>query len=454
MYPAFERVRHSNIMPHPQMHSRSRSMPHHGVVITAFCGYRSVRALVGSGLLIALVAIGAPGARASAPLAPMDESAVAEQRVASLLDKRMNNKILGKDVSMTVIDTESGRVVFDRSGSEGQLPASTMKVITAITTLASFTPEDRFTTQVLAGRAANEIVLTCGGDPMLTANDLRALARQTAAEVGRGARVRVLVDDSKFPGRASGPGWPREYIPSVAARVNCLAQLGDYSANPSRNAARTFTKALRKQGIKAQLVGDGRAASGAKVLAERSHTVQQALARMLLDSENNVAEVLYRQVAIKRGLPGTWAGGRRAAQAVLTELGLATAGQRFADGSGLSRKNRVTARFLAEAVRLSRTDPRFTSMYDAKAMPRAGMSGTLAARYGRYNTSPSSCAKGEIRAKTGSLFDTIALAGIAQGEDGKDKAFAILVNDRPRRFIPLTTRRTVDKLASTITGCW
>lgn len=386
--------------------------------------------------------------------APLDESQVAEQRVATLLDKRIDNKILGKEVSMVVVDAESGRVIFERAGSDKQLPASTMKVVTAVTTLATFTPRDSFTTRVLAGKEPNQVVLTCGGDPMLTADDLRALARKTADTVGKGAAVTVLVDDKEFRGRSRGPGWTKAYIPSVAARVSCLAQLGDYSANPSRNAVRTFVKALRKQGVNVRVGGSGSAAPNAKVLAEQSHTVGQAVDRMLLDSENNVAEVLYRQVALKRGLPGTWAGGRRAAQAVLRELGLSTSGMRLMDGSGLSRKDRVTAQFLVDVIRLSRTDPRFATMYDGNAMPRAGMTGTLAAKYGRFNTSPSSCAKGEIRAKTGTLFDTIGLTGVAKGEDGKDKVFAILVNDRPRRFIPLTTRRAVDKLASTITGCW
>lgn len=408
-----------------------------------------------SGLVMALAFVtGAPALQARPMPVPLDESQIAEQRIAELLDKRIENKILGKEVSMVVLDGETGRVIFERAGSNRQLSASTMKIVTAITTLATFSPKDSFTTRVMAGKKPRQVVLTCGGDPMLTANDLRALARQTAQQLGKGSSVTVLLDDNDFRGSVRGPGWPKGYISSVAARVSCLAQLGDYSATPSRKAARTFVKALRQQGVRARLGGSGVAPANAKVLAQTSHSVQQAVDRMLLESENNVAEVLYRQVALKRGLPGTWAGGRRAAQQVLAELGVSTTGLRLMDGSGLSRRDWVTARFLADVLRISRTDPRFATMYDANAMPRAGMTGTLAAKYGRFNTSPSSCAKGEIRAKTGTLFDTIGLAGVAKGEDGKDKVFAILVNDRPRKFIPLTTRRAVDKLASTITGCW
>lgn len=434
-------------------------MIHHGHMVGRRHRMLAWAALIPTAVLAVQIA-GPAQAQAQAPLLavpairPADESQAAEQRMATLLDKRIGNKILGKDVSMVVLDAESGRVIFDQDGSQSQLPASTMKIVTAVTTLASFDPEDSFTTRVLSGRSTNDIVLRCGGDPMLTGADLRSLARQTARSLPRGASVTLFVDDTMFGGPPRAPGWPDDYIPSVAARVSCLAQLGDYSATPSRNAARTFAKALRNQGVKARLGGSGVAPANAKVLAQTSHTVRQAVDRMLLESENNIAEVLFRQVAVARGLPGTWGGGRRAARAVLGELGLDTSGTRLLDGSGLSRRDRVSARFLAEVLRLTRTDPRFTTMYDANAMPRAGMTGTLAASYGRFNTSPSSCAKGRIRAKTGTLFDTIGLAGVATGEDGKDKVFAILVNDRPRRFIALTTRRAVDKVAATITGCW
>jgi D-alanyl-D-alanine carboxypeptidase/D-alanyl-D-alanine-endopeptidase (penicillin-binding protein 4) len=45
----------------------------------------------------------------------------------------------------------------------------------------------------------------------------------------------------------------------------------------------------------------------------------------------------------------------------------------------------------------------------------------------------------------------IALSGLARGADGRLKAFSFLLNRVPST---LTTRRAVDKLATTVTGCW
>jgi D-alanyl-D-alanine carboxypeptidase/D-alanyl-D-alanine-endopeptidase (penicillin-binding protein 4) len=126
------------------------------------------------------------------------------------------------------------------------------------------------------------------------------------------------------------------------------------------------------------------------------------------------------------------------------------------DGSGLSRKDRVTPRFLIDVLRLARvTDPaRFAVMFEDEAMPVAGRSGTLDDRYGRFVTRQSRCAAGDVRAKTGTLFDTVGLSGVATTSTGRERVFSILVNDRPQRFSTLSTRQAVDGLAATIAGCW
>ena len=56
-----------------------------------------------------------------------------------------------------------------------------------------------------------------------------------------------------------------------------------------------------------------------------------------------------------------------------------------------------------------------------------------------------------MEAKTGSLSGVISLSGFARGADGTTKIFSFLLNRVPST---LTTRRAVDKLAATVTGCW
>jgi D-alanyl-D-alanine carboxypeptidase/D-alanyl-D-alanine-endopeptidase (penicillin-binding protein 4) len=93
-------------------------------------------------------------------------------------------------------------------------------------------------------------------------------------------------------------------------------------------------------------------------------------------------------------------------------------------------------------------------MYDASSLPTAGVDGTLKAKFHRFTLMPSACAKGKIRAKTGTLHDTITLSGITHDIHGQLKVFSFLVNNPPRHVTPLRTRVAIDGLAATITGCW
>ena len=103
-------------------------------------------------------------------------------------------------------------------------------------------------------------------------------------------------------------------------------------------------------------------------------------------------------------------------------LGVPTAGLVQVDGSGLSRDNRVTARQIAallDAVvglggELSR------AYLDSLAV--AGESGTLERRMRETPT----C--GRVRAKTGWISGTSALAGVVETLSGRHLAFSILVD--------------------------
>ena len=451
-------------------------MPHHGTVLP-----RLLPRLRPAALLLAAVALpatlvtpsaasplttAAPSARAATlvpsvvPLAPSVDAAAAESRIVRKIAKRLASPRLGRDVAVLVMDAADNRVLYAVNADARMLPASNMKIVTATTVLAALGPDAVFRTRVVAGANPGELVLVGGGDPLLSSKDLKSLAEQVAPALDPSLPWTVLVDESLFPVGPSGvpldaAGWPSSYTPSIASPVRALSRLWDYSNDTATNAAKDFAKSLTKLGVTASVGARTVAPAGAAQLGEVAvHTVADAVRVMLSISENNVAETLYRQVAVARGLPGSWVGSRKAAMAVLVDLGIDTSGVALRDGSGLSRKDRLNALFLANVLRLTRTDPRFAAMYVNGAMPTSGVDGTLASKYGRYSTSPTSCARGAIRAKTGTLFDTISLSGVTTGTDGREKVFSILVNDRPRRFSQLATRQAVDRLAATITGCF
>ena len=412
-----------------------------------------------SGAVAACLAVAVPLAIV-APTAVADtlrSTEQAESRINARLASRVDNPHLGPDLAVVVLDSASGRVVFSRRADKPMLPASNMKVITATTAIAAVGPATTFRTAVFAGQNPGEIVLQGGGDPLLTSGDLATLATSVAKALDPATPVTLATDLNLFPKPTLGPGWPRDYVPSVASSVMALARLGDYSTNPARGAVRVFRDRLKKLGFTVQSGSDADVDAAAVPLAEvHRHTAADAVRLMLRESENNVAEVLYRHVALATGQPATWAGARAAAGATLAGLGIDIAKLDLDDGSGLSRDDRVTALALANVIRMTKTGDaaRFSVMYEPDAMPISGESGTLDARYGRFVTRHSRCARGDVRGKTGTLFDTIGLTGVTNGADGQPKAFSILVNDRPQRFSELSTRQAADGLAATINGCW
>src|SRR5690606_3043593 len=172
---------------------------------------------------------------------------------------------------------------------------------------------------------------------------------------------------------------------------------------------------------------------------------------MLTTSDNVVAEALARQVALARDEPASFAGAGAAMAEVVAELDLPAAGDEpsFADGSGLSRDNQVSARLLTDLLIMA-AGPRQEDLGGLFAgLPVAGWSGTL---LDRHQSPPPElvAAEGMVRAKTGSLNGVDALAGVVVTGDGRPLAFAVLANDVSVDHD--TARAALDRIPAALAG--
>jgi len=427
-----------------------------------------VRARGAVAVLTALLLAGGLGSPATARPADMPGDAAMVARVASdtaasdralarRLDRRIHDSRIGRDFAMRVIDLATGREVYAHDPDNPQRAASNTKLVAAVTALGTMRPYKRFTTYAFRAANGKDVILQGGGDPLLTRSQIASLADRTAAKLKRGSRVVVHLDLDLFYLLRRGPGWTPGYANYVLAGVQSLAFYREHARYPAKDVARAFVNRLRSRGVNATLGGNENARTGARVLAKTSgHTVAQAVAVMLSRSESNIAEVLFRQSAVAAGFRGSWNGGIKATNMVLKSLGVSTANVAIYDGSGLSRKDHLTPRFLTELLRAVRIGQgsRFDAMFASHAMPVAGRTGTLATPYGRYDTYPSRCAAGRVQAKTGTLYDAIALSGIAKAVGGRRLVFSMIINSRPSQYEKLSNRRALDGLAATITGCW
>jgi D-alanyl-D-alanine carboxypeptidase/D-alanyl-D-alanine-endopeptidase (penicillin-binding protein 4) len=158
------------------------------------------------------------------------------------------------------------------------------------------------------------------------------------------------------------------------------------------------------------------APAGARQIARvTSAPLAEIVGELLTDSNNETAELLTREIGVRRAHDGTTEAGVRAIPTVLARLGVPVAGVDLRDGSGLAHENRITCGALMGVLALG-ARPRLHALLDGLAV--ADRTGTLA---GRFAGTP---LVDRLRAKTGHIKGVVGLAGfIAPGA-----RFAFLAN--------------------------
>jgi D-alanyl-D-alanine carboxypeptidase/D-alanyl-D-alanine-endopeptidase (penicillin-binding protein 4) len=167
-------------------------------------------------------------------------------------------------------------------------------------------------------------------------------------------------------------------------------------------------------------------ASAALLAEHRSPELRKIVPLLNKPSDNLIGEMLLKELAwveSKGTTPGSSAGGAAVLLSWLRSKGVETTGVRGGDGSGLSRKNLVTARAMTTMLMNVETEP-WWETYRA-SLPIAGEDGTLRRRM--RGTS----AAGKLHAKTGSLNGVSALSGYVETASGERLIFSMLTNNFP-----------------------
>jgi serine-type D-Ala-D-Ala carboxypeptidase/endopeptidase (penicillin-binding protein 4) len=394
-----------------------------------------------------------------APVAP--EAVVASPAATPAFLARLAEVLADPDLptdgrlAVSILDRQ-GRLVLDHHAGEALIPASTQKLLTAAAALVALGPDHRYTTRVVAtavpgpdGVLTGDLILVGGGDPALASptfmeqvlpdrphTPLAALADQLVA--GGLTRVTgdVLGDPTVFADEPIPSGWLDSYLADLdGTPVSGLTIDGGRrmfmrngrlqgvpAPDPAAEAAAALLTLLQQRGV----VIDGGATStrvpapAAALLGEIAGPALHDLLRYTVQhSDNGLADGIFRSIGAAAGDP-TWHGAAAAVYRALEPLRLEWTGAALADGSGLSRDDRLSAGLLAGL------DARMTSSSLGQEwqdlMAVAGSSGTLRRRL------VGTVAEGRLRGKTGSLRDVRSLSGLVVGPDGTGYHFAIIAN--------------------------
>lgn len=390
--------------------------------------------------------------------------------LAAALAPPLADPALGSHVAATVVDAVGAGPLLDQRADEPMAPASTAKLVTAAAALLILGPDTRLVTRVVAGATSEELVLVGGGDPTLV--DARpppgyppapSVGNLAAAVAGAGVtRVsRVVVDAGLFAEPRTAPGWRPRYVAlGNVAPVTALMVDGGRSRpdrdprdpDPDLLAGRALLAALGQRGVAVSgaTVARGSAPPQSRELAAVSSAPVPALVeRMLRTSDNDVAEALTRHIALRLGAPATFAGGVDAIRRAVAPLGVPAGAVALVDGSGLSRDDRLAPSTVVRLLVLAAAPDHPELRPLLTGLPVAGFAGTLA---DRFRTGPSAPAAGVVRAKTGTLEDVSALAGVVVDADGRLLAFNITADAVPvGRVSP--AEAALDRTAAVLAGC-
>jgi D-alanyl-D-alanine carboxypeptidase/D-alanyl-D-alanine-endopeptidase (penicillin-binding protein 4) len=353
------------------------------------------------------------------------------------LSRRLTHALVAPQIdnskrAAVAIDLTTGEIVYKLHQWISLEPASTEKVPVTYAALATFGAGFKIRTDVMGSGGQvgkvwrGNLVLVGHGDPTLSSARLAQLAAAVRAGGIRRVTGSILGDESFFDSKRGVTGWKTSFYYNESPPLSALAAdrdvyRGKLAMHPAVAAAAIFKQALIHAGV---AVGGGAAQGKAPADAiPLGHVYSAPLWKILrfMDrwSDNFTAELVLKQLGAQQGR-ATSAGGAAAVMSALAQHNVPLTGVRIVDGSGLSLRDRLTARALAGVLQAAWADPPMRKAFRS-ILAVAGRDGTM------RNRLLSGPAHGNVLAKTGTTNEASALSGYASGR----YAFAVISNGFP-----------------------
>lgn len=406
--------------------------------------------------LLAVVLAAACGGRTHATaLAPAGSRAALRPYADSLI---ANPMFRTANWGVLVVDPLSGDTLYSHNAGKLFMPASNQKLLTGATALTQLGPDFRFVTRFATNGPQRDstldgdLIVVGRGDPTFSdsmrAGDYRNAFRDMADSLSsrgiRRIRGSLRRAGDAFPDSTYGFGWQVDDLRTSSGAVvdelfvnegllpgKRVRPNGDTVSAPVviREPAAAFLDALAAALSERHITLDGSADARATlpdsgllpIFELRSPPLSAILARMAKPSQNQIAEILFKTLALEKTGVGTADSARRVVERQLLAWGALPDGFAVRDGSGLSRHDYVTPETIVRVLDAMRTSRDFPVWYDA--LPIAGVDGTISAR---MKGTP---AERNVRAKTGTVDKARSLSGYVTTADGRMLLFSLLCNN-------------------------
>jgi len=390
-------------------------------------------------------------------------------------------------VAISVKDVKTGNNVYSLNENAPMVPASTLKLVTSSAVYDLLGGDYKYKT-TLYKSTNNDLYLKLSGDPLLRTADLEQLI--LAARDKSIVPKTFYIDDTAFDNVEWGEGWqwdddlnplmPKfsiynldgnmlkiEVIPTFDKRPAKIAVKPFYpltfvnlvttdstvpssvsmkknneivqnmlnlngtvskthiisipAANPKMNFSLRLEEIIRNKKFEyfAPLKAAKLPEKNVYVVDSIEHTLDSIMPSILKYSNNLMAETVFKTAgSVFTNSIGCDENSIKMLNSYFEKIGLGTDNIKIVDGSGVSKNNLITADFMTKFLIIKAGEDGFESFKNILPTPGEG---TLKNRMLYF--------KDNLRAKTGTLSDSSAIAGYITTRKGKLYAFDIMVMD-------------------------
>ncbi len=358
-------------------------------------------------------------------IAPAD-AALGPDSIPAAFDELLKVPTLSNP-AMIVIDGTTGQIIYEKNIYSQRKPASVMKVLAGAVTLEYLDPQSVFNTTINIAPEEKTVVIRGSLDPWIS------LDHNVARKMNRASLPYMGFNTLSAVKEANGGSLKNYKVLYSNLYSKDIANLKAFWAK--RGFKPVFKQVTDEEAFLAQ---------GDLVASENSPTVQRILDFMMLWSDNLLADRLAGIAARAAGYSPNIKGIETIFRTLLAQFEIDDSKLVVADASGLSKKNKITAKLMGELLYKIRKDERYALLYES--LPIGGVSGTLQSRF--TTTAPS--AVGLVRAKTGTLNGTATLAGYVQSTD-REYVFVTLADDIAKGNAALNkARAAIDRVLGRI----
>ena len=353
-------------------------------------------------------------------------AALAPGSIPAAFDELLKVPMLSNP-AMIVIDGTTGQIIYEKNIYSQRKPASVMKVLAGAVTLEYLDPQSVFNTTINIAPEEKIVVIRGSLDPWIS------LDHNVARKMNRASLPYIGFNTLSAIKKANGGSLKNYKVIYSNLYSKDIANLKAFWAK--RGFKPVFKQVTDDEAFLAQ---------GDLVVSENSPTVREILDFMMLWSDNSLADRLAGLAARAAGYSPNIKGIETIFRTLLTQLEIDDTKLVVADASGLSKKNKITAKLMGELLYKIRKDEKYALLYES--LPIGGVSGTLQDRF--TTTAPS--AVGLVRAKTGTLNGTATLAGYVQSTD-REYVFVTLADDIAKGNAALNkARAAIDRVLGRI----